>query len=73
MSDGSTGPWWYRVPSVAVTLLPMVAVSLIVWALLGDGPYRVLVAVVCGVAAGWAVTAVRGAAQSAYDQRHDQR
>ncbi|MFB7747432.1 hypothetical protein [Streptomyces sp. NPDC056132] len=69
MSEHST-PWWYRVPSVAVTIIPMVAVALLVWALLDDGTYRVLVAAVCGVAAGWLLTALRGAAQSAYDQRH---
>ncbi|MGW2866336.1 hypothetical protein [Streptomyces sp. NPDC001205] len=68
--DRSTTPWWYRVPAVAVTTIPMVIVSLIVWAALPEGAaYRVVVAVVCGVAAGWLVTAVRGAAQSEHDRR----
>ncbi|MFE9413932.1 hypothetical protein ACFYN0_34880 [Streptomyces sp. NPDC006704] len=65
----STTPWWYRVPSVAVTIIPMVAVTLIVWSVMDEGARRVPIALVCGVVAGWLLTAIRGAAQSEHDRR----
>ncbi|MFJ1751201.1 hypothetical protein ACIOJD_33975 [Streptomyces sp. NPDC088116] len=64
-------PWWYRIPSVAVTLITQSVVAIVVYTTSSrEDDVRLITALGIGLAAGLAAAFVQGMAQKRHDQNH---
>ncbi|MFE4058908.1 hypothetical protein ACFXP3_21885 [Streptomyces sp. NPDC059096] len=66
---GTDTPWWYRIPSVAVTLISLSGVAIAVYTLSsGTDDGRLAMSLGSGLAVGLAAAFVQGMAQKRHDQ-----